>query len=369
MNTKKINMSIYRFLVIFAFLLAGNSVYGQICGEVQSGLFQVIQPSATDSRIDNSFGRHLALSRTGGTPRNRLLIHLVGSTDCPENTELYLLEAAAAGFDVISVAYPNDLIGSICSGKPAGQEDSCYINIRRETIFGAGTILDANGRPAASGTPLQSGDVDVNIPNSIRNRIKKLIAFLQGSPGGSVWNQYNFESPSNIIYSGHSQGGGHAVMIAKTYTVNRVVAFASPVDRIENGVSVAVPAPWLRNLTSATPRANYFMFYHVRDQVLRLYEGINSTAALRNYMETTSESIRGVTAVTETPVGQVTGSCASYAGRALLSSTITSDNNLLGLLLSGDHSNPIVDFYTPKVFGSGGAPRYENIWLGMLGGC
>lgn len=367
MKTIKMNKLIFCLTVVATFLLAGNSVYGQVCGAVQSGLFRVVQPSATDAAIDDQYGQHLALARIGGTPRNRLLIHLVGSTDCPENTELFLIEAAAAGFDVISVAYPNDLIGSICSSKPAGQEDSCYINIRRETIFGAGTLLDGNGRPSASGAPIQSGDVDVNAANSIRNRIKKLITFLQGTAGGSVWNQYNFETPSNIIYSGHSQGGGHAVMLAKTYTVNRVVAFASPVDRIENGVSVAVPAPWLRNLPSATPRSNYFMFYHVRDQVLRLYKGINSTAALRNYMETTSESIRGVTTVVETPVGQVNGSCASYVGTALLSSTITSDNNLLGILLSGDHSNPIVDFYTPKL--SGGAPRYRNIWLGMMGGC
>lgn len=367
MNKSKTNNSIFRFLVLCGVLLAGNSAYGQVCGAVQSGLFQVIPPSSTDSAIDDQYGQHLALAHIGGTPQNRLLIHLVGSNDCPENSELFLIEAAAAGFDVISVAYPNELIGSICSSKPAGEEDSCYIDIRRETIFGAGTILDANGKPAASGTPIESADVDVNVPDSIRNRIKKLITFLQGAPGGSVWNQFDFESPSNIIYSGHSQGGGHAVMLAKTYAVNRVVAFASPVDRIENGVSVAVPAPWLGDLPSATTRSNYFMFYHVRDQVLRLYKGINSRAALRNYMETTSESIRGVMTVVETPVGQVTGSCASYAGPALLSSTVTSDNNLLGLLLSGDHSNPIVDFYTPKV--SGGAPRYRNIWLGMLGGC
>ena len=66
-----------------------------------------------------------------------------------------------------------------------------------------------------------------------------------------------------FVVSGHSQGGGHAMVIAKYHEVARVIGFGSPKDfshhfhRPANGFDT----------NSKTPMNRYFTFNHLEDSI------------------------------------------------------------------------------------------------------
>lgn len=77
----------------------------------------------------------------------------------------------------------------------------------------------------------RSTKTSVNRANSIENRLNKLIEYLHVTYPTNGWGQYLASGTNvvwtNIIIAGHSQGGVHATMLAKTRLVYRCLMFAS----------------------------------------------------------------------------------------------------------------------------------------------
>ncbi len=218
-----------------------------------------IKPSDTDSQI-NLFDAdsHYVYISPNVPQLNLLVIHLPGTGGKPKNAELFGQKAALMGYHSIGLMYPNSpAVGNYCTNI---SDSSCYENIRREVIEG----VDYSSQ--------------INLPQeeSIFNRAKKLILYLDNLYPNENWGQFlvnNELNFSKIIFSGHSQGGGHACVIGKYYTVNRILCFSSPKD-YSNYYNQ--PAPWYNNNPWATSKNNIYTFSHTSDNYTKQIEIFDS---------------------------------------------------------------------------------------------
>ncbi|GEM_PF-1029012 len=211
---------------------------------------RLIPPQATDPEIDDWLEPHVVYLDPGAPPRDRLFVHLPGSFGVPENSQLILQEVARQGIPAVGLRYPNrwTVIG-LCRRSP---DPDCSAKVR-------GEILDGRDR-----TPL----VTVTPANSLRNRLVKLLLYLDARYPEEGWDRFLQGGAAGaevawerVIVSGHSQGGGHAAFLARSYEVARVVMFGSPGDFVGTPGNLA---PWLVG-PHATPSERYFGFSHRRD--------------------------------------------------------------------------------------------------------
>lgn len=204
----------------------------------------VVAPADTDPAIDDWLDHHYVYRDTRAAARGRLLVHLPGSYGRPANSLRYLQEIAAAGNHVIGLRYPNSwTVLDLCN---TAADLACFEDVRRE-------IIDGTDRSAL---------VSVGGANAIVNRLAKLLQYLERTYPDEGWGQYLNGGQPNwalIAVSGHSQGGGHAAVIAKYYAVERVLMFGAPGDSNSNGL-----APW-QDANHATATAGYYGFNHYRD--------------------------------------------------------------------------------------------------------
>lgn len=206
-----------------------------------------VNPQTTDPQIDTFLSPHYVARDPVVTQRNQLLVFLPGTNGVPAVYRAFTNLAADMGFHTIGLNYVNgDGVNEMCG--PTLDLD-CYGNVRLE-------ILDGTDR---------SGLVSVNRPNSIENRLIKLLVHMQQINPAANWAQYlNAKSGirwDKIVIAGHSQGGGHAGIIGKTKLVARVLMFAA-MDF--NGFRNSV-ANWML-LPGATPDAGFFGFSHQQDE-------------------------------------------------------------------------------------------------------
>lgn len=215
---------------------------------------RVVSPFKTHFAIDRfrpkGKAKHLVFINPTVTQKNLLLIHFPGTGGVAENAEFWLGNAANQGFHVIGLAYINDItIGSICGDS---SDPNCFENARLEVIDGVDS------------TP----DLLVRKFDSIEFRIIKLLENMQFFYPNENWGQFLDARGrpiwSKIVLSGHSQGGGHAALMAKTRNVARVIQFASTADFSS---FFNAPATWLSK-PSITPNGRYFGFGHQRDQIV-----------------------------------------------------------------------------------------------------
>ena len=183
---------------------------------------------------------YVYLKTQGVTLQNRLLVYLPGSGGTPSSVKQFLKVAAGTGVHVIGLQYNNNMtLNMICKGKSV----DCYETARLDIIHGNGYRIKK--------------------PNSILNRLCTLLTFLHKLASDEGWGQFlTGDTPvwSSIILSGHSQGGGHAALIARDNLVHRVIMFNSPTDKVGDSA-----APWLLQ-DSQTPKNSYYAFGHIKDK-------------------------------------------------------------------------------------------------------
>ena len=173
----------------------------------------IVAPQATDPAIDQALDNHYAWLDTTGRTNHKLFVFMPGTGLTPAVYQLVQQEAARVGYHVID----------------------------------------------------RSPWVDVNAANSIDNRLTKLLQYLARQYPDEGWDRFlAHDKPkwSQMAVSGHSQGGGHAAMIAKIRLVARVVMFSSVTDSLQ-GASV----PWVA--THVTPSDRYYGFDHDLDEQFR----------------------------------------------------------------------------------------------------
>ncbi|MEZ5307278.1 MAG: IPT/TIG domain-containing protein [Pyrinomonadaceae bacterium] len=211
-----------------------------------------VSPQSTDSEISTHLNNHVVSINNSVTPKNKLFVFFPGTGGVAFNYLELNRTAADLGLHAINMTYPNtDAVNEVCGGLNSDLE--CYRNVRLE-------ILDGTDRTTL---------VNVNRPNSIENRLVKLLILLRTNRPSEKWNQFLLDDQtvdwSKVVVAGHSQGGGHAGIIARYHLVARSLMFAA-MDF--NGRSLA-PATWISNpetTPNATPASRFWAFSHTSDE-------------------------------------------------------------------------------------------------------
>lgn len=172
------------------------------------------------------------------TARGRLLVFIPGTQGQPSQYRQILRAGAARGFHAVGVNHVNPVaMGALCQTSPI---PDCYRTARTEVVFG-------NGTPVA-------GQEAVSRANGIVNRVARLLAWLRTTHPAEGWGQYrladNTVDWSKVIVAGHSQGGGHAAVLAKSVALARAVDFSAPADWNE---LTDRPAEWMAVRPHVTP--------------------------------------------------------------------------------------------------------------------
>lgn len=143
----------------------------------------------------------------------------------------------AAGDHVLSIAYRNNqVVGATCNGN-----DPCFLGMRMALVTGQ----PQPNAPAALNASILPTE-------GIHARAALALAYLAAVQPTAGWSQYlnagvdpavdpaGAVKWSRVIAVGHSQGGGHAALLAKLHLLARLVTLASPCDEVGG-----VPASWL----------------------------------------------------------------------------------------------------------------------------
>ena len=188
-----------------------------------------IKPSDTDGLISTfDLDSHYVYLNPSNANQNVLVVHLPGSYGEPKRASLFGTLAADLGFHCIGLMYPNiPTVGSLCANS---NDPNCFEKTRGEIIEG----ID------------YSNAIDITLHESIFSRLKQLLIYLNGQYPTENWGQYLTANQDlifeKLIFSGHSQGGGHAALIAKYYPIQRALCFSSPKDWYN---VIDAPANWL----------------------------------------------------------------------------------------------------------------------------
>src|SRR4029077_11809017 len=159
-------------------------------------VLHVVAPRATDAAIDQGLDDHYVWLDTPATPNHKLFVFLPGTGQNPSIFQLVQQEAARVGYHVIGLMYPTGGgLAKVCPTTP--DPSACYENARLEIIDGIYRVSFLN----------------VNVANSIDNRLTKLLQYLARQYPDEEWDRFLLQDKpkwSQIAVSGHSQGGGNA---------------------------------------------------------------------------------------------------------------------------------------------------------------
>ncbi|MFT7582925.1 MAG: hypothetical protein ACI9MR_004611 [Myxococcota bacterium] len=177
-----------------------------------------IVPSCVDARTDGLPDKpHLVLVPAVAAT-NGLWVHLPGSGGTPPNTMNILSAALGEGYTPIGLAYVNEPgVGTSCTGQPA----ECDEAVRVERMWG----------------PDVSSETDVDVPDSIVFRLRRLIEYLHAQQPAAGWDAYLTADEldwSRISMSGFSQGGGMVGMISRDRALRRAMHLSSAADATTN---------------------------------------------------------------------------------------------------------------------------------------
>lgn len=189
---------------------------------------------------------HIAINPSSSVDqRGKLLVFLPGTQGRPGQYTYILRAGVSRGFHAIGLNYPNQTaMGALCQ---VSFDPECYWSARNVVVFGGGTSV--------------TGQSPVTKADSIVNRLEKLLAWMQTTYPAEGWGQFVLTNGSvdwsKVILAGHSQGGGHVGVLAKSVALNRAVYFSSPEDWYEN---TDTPATWPRTRANVTPADQQYGF-------------------------------------------------------------------------------------------------------------
>jgi hypothetical protein len=162
---------------------------------------------------------HLAINPSPAVAaRGKLLVFIPGTQGRPSQYSYLLRAGASRGFHAVGVNYPNQVaMGTLCQ---TSADPGCYWNARNVVVFGGGTPV--------------SGQSPVTPADSIVNRLNRLLVWLHANQPSEGWDQYLLVDQTvdwrKVVLAGHSQGGGHVGVLAKSVELARAVYFSSPED-------------------------------------------------------------------------------------------------------------------------------------------
>lgn len=285
-----------------------------------------ILPSSTNNAITTYNNEHYVYLDTRVTQLNKLFVFLPGTTGTPFFYRLILKKAAALGFHSIGLMYPNN--SDIYTAAASSSDNTLFGKCRQE-------IFD--------GTDQVSG-VSVNVDNCIKNRLIKLIQYLQQNYPTQNWGQFIINGDidwSKCVIAGHSQGGGHAFYIAKKVSVDRAVSFSS----IDWNSSLNRSADWV-TMPGETPISKFYSFNGTSDEIFN-YANVQTQL---NEMSLTGSAI------------SIDNTNPPYSNSHRL---ITSATPAFGVIFP-NHNLTCLDSYVPKNSTGDAAATFQQAWQYLL---
>lgn len=285
-----------------------------------------VAPATTDPAISTYLDDHLvAPPGPTATPAHRLFVLLPGTGAKPSSEQLLLQTGSSRGYHVIGLEYPNGTsIDSLCN---ASSDPDAHWKARCEVITGQDL----------------STLVDVGPTECIEHRLTALLAYLATAYPSEDWGQYLASGQpdwTKIVITGHSQGGGHAGVIAKLHPVYRCVCLSSPPDY---RTTVDQPAPWL-SMPGATDASKVYGFSHQQDEVFIWPLALTNWTALG--LDAYGAAVN------------VDSASAPYGGSHMLTT------NLPHASTGGNypfHGSTSQDASTPLL--ADGTPAYQPVWI------
>jgi hypothetical protein len=295
-------------------------------GSLHAQTEHMVKPGVADPLSGAPTNNHFAYTNSSVPQKSKLFLFFPGTGAVPFLYREVLKHAANLGYHAIGLCYPNsEAINSLCL---TSTDTTCHSRARLEVIDG----IDRH-----------SG-VNVDANNCIQRRTLKLLHYLHAAFPSEGWSTY-FTGDSiqwkKIIVSGHSQGGGHAGLIGKTKTVDRVVMFAAmdwmfPLDRTAGWIS------W----KGATSPERFYGFSHEKDESV---DWEKLTITWKDY---------GITALG--PLVLTDTDTSPYGNSHTLYTRVTPANDTTKY-----HGCIIADAVTPM---SGGAPVLAPVWTYLIDG-
>lgn len=281
-----------------------------------------VLPSATDPGIDVADDPHVAVNPNPAVPaRGKLFVFLPGTGAVPTMQQLILGVAASRGYHAIGLSYPNPVaVGVLCADD---RDPDCFWDVRREVITGVNTSARLQVTPA----------------NAIVNRLEKLLQYLHARFPAEGWGQYLAAGRidwARVTVAGHSQGGGHAGVLAKLVALDRVAYFSAPADWRQ---VADAPATWLSR-PNVTPASRQYAFIHVQDQL------VPEAQARANWSALGLDAFGAVTSVD--------GATAPFGDAHRLTTRAVPQ------LAGSYHGATVVDAATPRT--PAGGALFEAVW-------
>lgn len=279
-----------------------------------------VKPSDTDINITTPDVNHYVYINDTIQKENKLFLFLPGTSGLPFHYRKLLKSIANIGYHSIGLNYPNNkAINTVCA---LSLDTTCHSRARLE-------IFDGEDRHS---------NIDVDTFDCIQNRVIKLLQHLDNEFPTEDWGQYYLNDSitwDKIVLSGHSQGGGHAGIIAKNNKVSRVAMFAS-----YDWMPLLSRNPDWIFWDSQTPADRYYGFAHEEDEILDFAK-----------IETTWTNLDLFNFGNMIMVDTTT---QPYFETRTLSTQIIPATNT-----SKYHNSVAVDLYTP---GQNGVPILEPVW-------
>jgi hypothetical protein len=195
----------------------------------------------------------------------RTLLHLVGTGDTPAATNGILKRACALGFAGLAPMYENERDArSSCRSDAA-----CYLAMRQTIVY---------GQPFA-GAPFAIDDA-----NGILRRTEQLLAHVAGAEAGAFapWStiraRFLARTLESFALSGHSQGSGHALLVARDFQVERLVMLGGVTDRLASGTAGNAAPTWIATFATSgakTPSSRFLGYVH-EDDTIAVYAQVAS---------------------------------------------------------------------------------------------
>lgn len=288
-----------------------------------------VHPHVIDTNYVAAQDSHYVAISASAASNNLLLVFIDGSGSNTKDYTDFPKLAASLGYHVVSIAYPNSpTVGSMCD---ASTDSLCFDKVRQEICYG---------------TPVSS-NVSVDTLNSINVRLVKLLQYLAAVYPSDNWGQFltsnNQVVWGNVVTAGHSQGSGHALYLAKTQSVHRVIMF-SGVD--DYSLHFNKSAHWLFN-ASLTPTGNLYSFLHLQDDVEPYkyeYKNLQALGLIANGDDSTD----------------VDNVATPYNNSHCLYTNVTPPHSGI---YSAYHDATAVDYFTPV---NGTQLLYNPVWTYML---
>jgi hypothetical protein len=237
-------------IALIVFLVVHSGDIGEAQSQGARVVVREVLPSATDPRIDTFSGEgwdHCVYYQPSSAKKGQLLVFLPGTGGKGHGAVAFCTLAAKRGFHVVSLAYPSMI--SISTVRSSSDPDA-FLKARENVLYGK--------------APFRK--LDVNEPNSIQNRLVKLVRHLAARYPKEGWSRYLDRDGSlrwaKLVLAGQSQGGGHAALLAMQHQVARVLMFGSPKDF---NVHFKQPARWY-SAPNATPLDRFFSLVHSADE-------------------------------------------------------------------------------------------------------